>query len=78
LILANRQTRVFDNETPTAGYAILNLNASYTLVTGHVAHIFSLNGYNLGNKLYENHSSFIKELAPEIGRNVRASYALRF
>ncbi len=78
LILANRQTRVFDNETPTAGYAILNLNASYTLVTGHVAHIFSLNGYNLGNKLYGNHSSFIKELAPEIGRNVRANYALRF
>lgn len=78
LILANQQTRVFDNETPTAGYAVFNLNASYTIVTRRVAHIFSLNGYNLGNKLYRNHLSFIKELAPEIGRNLRANYALRF
>jgi iron complex outermembrane receptor protein len=78
LILASRQTRVFDNETPTAGDGILNLNASYAIVTGHVAHIFSVNGYNLGNKLYRNHLSFIKELAPELGRNVRANYAIRF
>ena len=78
LILANRQTRVFDHETPTAGYALFNLNASYTIVTRRVAHIFSVNGYNLGNKLYRNHLSFIKELAPETGRNLRANYALRF
>jgi len=78
LILANRQTRVFDHETPTAGYALFNLNASYTIVTRRVAHIFSVNGYNLANKLYRNHLSFIKELAPETGRNLRANYALRF
>lgn len=78
LILANRQTRVFDNETPTAGYTVLNLNASYAIVTRRVAHIFSVNGYNLGNKLYRNHLSFIKEIAPEMGRNLRANYTLRF
>ncbi|MGH9933162.1 MAG: TonB-dependent receptor [Pyrinomonadaceae bacterium] len=78
LILANRQTRVFDNETPTAGYAIFNLNASYTIVTGPVAHIISVGGYNLGDSLYRNHLSFIKEIAPEIGRNLRLNYALRF
>ena len=78
MILVNRQTRIFDNETPTAGYALFNLNASYTFVTKRVSHIISLNGYNLGNKLYRNHLSFIKEIAPEAGRTLRANYAVRF
>ncbi|MEP6570264.1 MAG: TonB-dependent receptor [Acidobacteriota bacterium] len=78
LVLANRQIRVFDNEAPTAGYALFNLNASYTFVTRRVSHIISLNGYNLGNKLYRNHLSFIKEIAPEAGRTLRANYSLRF
>ncbi len=78
LILMNRQTRVFDNETPTAGYAVFNLNASYTFVTKRVAHVFSVSGYNLSDKLYRNHLSFIKDIAPEMGRSVRINYALRF
>src|SRR5882672_11442903 len=78
LIMTNRQTRVFDHETPTAGYAVINLNASYTFVTSRVAHIVSFNGYNLGDKLYRNHLSFIKGIAPEIGRNLRLNYTLRF
>jgi iron complex outermembrane receptor protein len=78
LAVANRQARVFDHETPTAGYAVINLSASYTVVTGRVAHIISFNGYNLGDKLYRNHLSFIKGIAPETGRNLRLSYALRF
>jgi iron complex outermembrane recepter protein len=78
LILANRQDRVFHNETPTAGYAVFNLNASYTFMTGRVAHIFSVGGYNLGDRLYRNHLSFIKDFAPEAGRGVRLNYSLRF
>lgn len=78
LILADGQTRVFDNETPTAGYALFNVNASYTFVTRRVSHILSINGHNLGNKLYRNHLSFIKEIAPEAGRALRANYAIRF
>ena len=78
LILANRQGRVFDNETPTAGYSVFNLSASYTFVTDRIAHVISINGYNLGNTLYRNHLSFIKEIAPEMGRGARLSYALRF
>ncbi len=77
-VMANRQTRLFDNETPTAGYLVFNLNGSYTFVTSRVAHIVSINGYNLGNTLYRNHLSFVKTIAPEIGRNVRLSYAMRF
>ena len=78
LTLANRQVRVFDNETPTAGYAVFNLNASYTLVTKRAAHILSVGGYNLGDTLYRNHLSFIKEIAPEMGRSVRLNYSVRF
>ncbi|MDQ2976826.1 MAG: TonB-dependent receptor [Acidobacteriota bacterium] len=78
LILADRQARVFDNETSTAGYGVFNVNASYTFVTKRVAHVFSVSGYNLGDKLYQNHLSFIKEIAPEIGRNLRLNYTLRF
>jgi len=78
MILVNRQARVFDNETPTAGYGLFNLNASYTFVTKRVAHILSLSGQNLTDKLYRNHLSFIKAIAPEMGRSVRINYALRF
>ncbi len=78
LVLAAKQTRVFDNETPTAGYTIFNLNASYTLIRGRAAHVFSVSGYNLNNKLYRNHLSFLKNIAPEIGRGVRFNYTMRF
>lgn len=78
LVLARDQTRIFSTETPTAGYAVINLNASYTVAGKHTAHVFSVNGFNLSNRLYRNHLSFIKEFAPEIGRGVRASYTLRF
>nr|MDQ2936212.1 TonB-dependent receptor [Acidobacteriota bacterium] len=78
LILARQQNRVFDNESPTKGYYVLNLNASYTIVKKRAAHIVTISGYNLTDMLYRNHLSFIKEIAPEIGRNLRLSYALRF
>jgi iron complex outermembrane receptor protein len=78
LILVKRQARVFDNETPTAGYGLFNLSASYTFVTKRVAHVLSLSGQNLNDKLYRNHLSFSKAIAPEIGRTMRLNYALRF
>ncbi len=78
LILAGRQDRVFDFETPTAGYAVFNLNASYTFVRKSTAHIFSVSAYNLTDKLYRNHLSYLKQIAPEIGRGVRFIYTMRF
>lgn len=65
-------------ETRTAGYGILNVAGSYTIGRQHIAHIFSVNAYNLTDKLYRNHLSFIKELTPEIGRGIRFGYTLRF
>ena len=78
LILASKQNQTFTDETTTAGYAVLNLTASYTYVQRHLLHRFSVNVFNIGDRLYRNHSSFIKELAPEIGRGVRFTYRMRF
>ncbi|MBK6724972.1 MAG: TonB-dependent receptor [Acidobacteria bacterium] len=69
---------IFPLETPTDGYNLFNVNASYTITSDRVAHIFSLGTSNLGNSLYRNHLSFIKDLAPEPGRGARFSYTLRF
>ena len=77
-VAVGRQDRVFTSETPTAGYGTANITGSYILSRKHAAHIFSVSGYNLNNKLYFNHISFIKDISPEIGRGVRTSYTIRF
>jgi iron complex outermembrane recepter protein len=56
----------------------VNLIASYIIPTRHTANVFSINAFNLNNKLYYNHISFIKDISPEIGRGIRFSYTLRF
>ena len=78
LILASQQHQTFTGEMRTPGYAVVNLKASYTHAQQHLAHQFSVNVFNVGNRLYRNHSSFIKDLAPEIGRGVRFTYMVRF
>jgi iron complex outermembrane receptor protein len=77
-VFVSDQDRLYTNETRTAGYALFNLIVSYTTARDHSAHIISLNGYNLGDRLYRNHLSFIKELAPEQGRGIRLTYTVRF
>ena len=78
VIMARAQNDLFPTETRTPGYAVFNARATYTLAHAHVLHIFSVTGFNLGDRLYRNHLSFIKDLAPEIGRGVRFTYTLRF
>ncbi len=78
MVLANRQWQVAPTETPTAGYTLLNLNASYTWTSQHVMHTISANSFNFGDRLYRNHLSFIKAYAPEIGRGIRFSYTVNW
>jgi len=77
-VFARKQNKVAPLELPTAGYGIFNIAGSYTIGRQHYAHIFTFNAYNLTDKLYRNHLSFIKELAPEIGRGIRFGYTVRF
>ena len=77
-IFAKDQNQIFSTETRTPGYAVFNLITSYTIARQHAAHIFAVNAFNLGDRLYRNHLSFIKDLAPEIGRGARFTYTVRF
>ena len=78
IVMAASQHQTFTTETRTPGYTVLNLKASYTIPSRHLAHQFSVNVFNIADRLYRNHSSFIKDLAPEIGRGVRFTYVVRF
>lgn len=78
LAMAAAQRELFATETPTAGYTVANLSASYTIAQQHCVHVLSASLFNLGDRLYRNHLSFIKDLAPEIGRGVRFTYTVRF
>jgi iron complex outermembrane recepter protein len=77
-VMAKDQNRIFPLETRTGGYTVFNLKGTYSLTGQHFVHVFSLSGFNLGNRFYLNHLSFIKEIAPEIGRGVRFTYTMRF
>jgi len=78
LLLSHRQWQVFPTETPTPGYAVFNVMGNYTIATQHVAHLFGVNLFNAADRLYYNHLSFIKSVAPEIGRGIRFTYTLNF
>lgn len=78
LVMAKDQNRLFPTETRTAGYGRFGVSGSYLIPTQHVAHIISFNAFNLTDRLYRNHLSFIKEFAPEMGRGLRVTYTLRF
>lgn len=78
LVLARPQSSVFITETRTAGYAVANLNSTYTIAGSHSVQIFSFTLFNATNQLYRNHLSFIKNIAPEVGRGLRIGYTIRF
>lgn len=78
LVVSARQGQVFPTETPTAGFAVLNVRATYNLVQGQVLHQVSWQLLNLTNRLYRNHCSFVKDYAPEMGRGVQITYRVRW
>lgn len=78
LVMTARQSRVFRDETPTPGSTVLNIGAMYVLGQQHLTHIFTVEGYNLTNEVHRLHTSFIKDLAPEMGRGIKATYSVKF
>ena len=78
VVLVNQQRLIFPTETETAGYAMASVRGIYTLTRQHAIHLFGVNVFNAGNRLYRNHLSFLKDIAPEIGRGVSVSYSVRF
>ena len=78
LIFASTQDRIFENETETAGYTTMNVRATQVWPRPHLAHVLSVSAFNLTNVLYRSHTSFIKDLAPEMGRGIKVGYSVRF
>ncbi|HEY0873663.1 MAG TPA: TonB-dependent receptor [Vicinamibacterales bacterium] len=72
------QDRVFGAETPTSGYGTLRLFSAYSFGSGDVVHTVTARLDNATNELYRNHLSLIKDIVPEMGRNFKVVYSLKF
>ncbi len=72
------QNRVYGAETPTDGYTVVNVHASYQLTRHHAVHTVTVRADNVGDELYRNHLSYIKDQAAEPGRSFRLVYGVRF
>jgi iron complex outermembrane recepter protein len=85
-VFTAKQDRVFDlttdgetvGETPTAGYNLLKLFASYSIAAGGAVHTFTARLDNATNELYHNHLNYLKDLAPELGRDFKVVYSVKF
>jgi iron complex outermembrane receptor protein len=78
VIAAAEQDRVFGAEEPTDGYTLLKLFASYSFQTGAAVSTVTARADNVTNELYRNHLSLIKQFVPEMGRNFKLLYNVRF
>lgn len=84
--LVSKQERVFTtplgrgalNETQTEGYGLAKLYAAYSFVAGETTHTISVRLDNAGNTLYRNHLNYLKDLAPEVGRDLRVNWVVKF
>ena len=72
------QERVAEFEDPTPGYTMVNARLHYTIEHGRLVHGIVLSGLNLTNAEARSHTSFLKDLAPLPGRNIRLFYQLGF
>jgi iron complex outermembrane receptor protein len=65
-------------EEPTEGYSLVDFSVGYRLFSGEVTHDFVLRASNLTNQEARTHTSFLKELAPLPGRDIRFMYRMYF
>ena len=78
LVLTAKQDRVYQDEAVTDGHSVFNLLASWVVPTATRSHLLTATVYNMTNALYRNHTSFIREFAPSMGRGVKVGYTIRF
>jgi iron complex outermembrane receptor protein len=65
-----RQKRLAENETPTDGYALASVYASYRMVIDRAVIDLFVRGSNLNDAEARMHTSFLKDVAPLPGRSV--------
>ena len=71
---AARQTRLGEGDTPTAGYAIVNLGVGVRLTRQRLVSNISLHCDNVFNRVYRDNLSVIKDFIPQPGRGFRLNY----
>ena len=69
-VRTGRQDRVGANETPTAGYTLVDAHAAHHFDTGNVSWEVFADASNLTNQTARVHTSFLKDVAPLPGRGV--------
>jgi iron complex outermembrane receptor protein len=78
VIAVAKQDRIFGEETATDGYTLLKLFGAYSFGSGRVVNTITARLDNATNELYRNHLSLIKDFVPEMGRNFKLLYSVRF
>lgn len=66
----SEQDRVADRETPTEGYTLVNVGLTYRWILGEQLVDFVIEGRNLGDEEVRNPVSFLKDIAPQPGRDI--------
>lgn len=78
LTRVTEQDRVGPFEGPTPGHTMLDASVGYRFFTSRFVHDITLRGTNLTDEEARNHVSFLKEVAPLPGRDVRLTYSVAF
>lgn len=73
-----KQRRLFRMESPTDGYQLVRLYSAYSFQAGDTVNTVTARLDNLTDELYRNHLSLIKNLVPEMGRNFKLLYSVKF
>ena len=78
VLVTATQDRLSGVETPTDGFGLLKLFASYSFVSGVAVSTITARVDNVTDTLYRNHLSLIKDVVPEMGRNFKLLYNVKF
>ncbi|WP_419948950.1 TonB-dependent receptor [Candidatus Palauibacter sp.] len=76
--VAARQDRTGPFESATDGYAVFDLSAGIRITVLGRLNVITVRGENLGNTVYRNHLSRVKEIMPEAGRSISVAYRVVF
>ena len=76
--VAASQTRLGDGDTPTSGYAVVNVGAGLRLVHRGLVDNISIHCDNVFNRVYRDNLSVIKDFIPQPARGFRLNYELLY
>jgi iron complex outermembrane receptor protein len=75
---AASQTRLGEGDTPTSGYAIMNLGVGVRIVQQGLVHQISIHCDNVFDRVYRDNLSVAKDFIPQPGRGFRLNYELLY